>query len=145
MNVYISSSWKRRVEVRELAEALRRAGHTVYDFTDPTCRNSPEIPPERFPDQFDPARHTYAAYIQRVPEWRQAVECNRSALDRCDVVVLLLPCGLDAHSDWAYAVGRGKRSCVVGSPPAGERTPSHLWADAILSDASQVASWLVSE
>ena len=142
MNVYLSSSWKNRVQVRFLADELRKHGHEVYDFTDPACRKMPEIPPERFPVQWDPEIGSYGDYLTGVPEWRQAVECNRAALDRCDVIVLLLPCGADAHSDWAYGVGRGKRSCVVGCPPKGERTPTHLWADTILDDAREVLGWI---
>lgn len=142
MNVYISSSWKQRERVRSLAIMLRSAGHTVYDFTDPACRNTPEIPPEAFPAQFDPSQHVYAQYITAQPEWRAAVECNRAALDRCDMVVLLLPCGNDAHADWAYAVGRGKRSVVVGHPNAGDRTPTHMWADAMFEYAVDAVAWL---
>jgi hypothetical protein len=142
LNVYIASSWKNRDRVRALAVDLRRHGLIVYDFTDPACRAGvPEIPPEAFPEAFDPQRHRYAAYLER-PEWRSAVQCNRAALDRCDVVVLLLPCGADSHADWAYAVGKGKRSAVVHHPPAGERTPTHLWADAILEHDLQVLPWL---
>lgn len=143
MNVYISSSWKNRERVRALAIALREAGHEVYDFTDPACRNAPEIPPEAFPEQFDPERHVYAEYLD-VQHWRNAVAGNRLALDRCDAVALLLPCGNDAHADWAYAVGRGKRSCVVGAPRAGERTPSHWWADTFLADDGDVLGWLAT-
>lgn len=142
MNIYISSSWKNRQRVREVAVALREYGHEVYDFTDPACRKTPEIPPERFPVQWDPEIGSYAEYITSVPEWRQAVECNRAALDRCDAVVLLLPCGADAHADWAYAVGRGKRSCVVGAPKAGDRTPTHMWADTILDYDDEITGWL---
>ena len=134
MNIYISSSWKNRERVRKLADALRDCGHVVYDFTDPKCRKAPEIPPEMFPEQFDPAKHLYAEYIHSVPHWRAAVEGNQEALQACDAVVLLLPCGNDAHADWAYAVGLGKKTIVVGSPKAGDRTPTHLWADAIVQD-----------
>lgn len=142
MNVYISSSWKNRERVRAVAVALRGWDCEVYDFTDPACRKAPEIPPERFPDQFDPQRHVYSDYIQAVPEWRQAVEGNRAALDRCDVCILLLPCGNDAHADWAYAVGRGKLTAVVGAPRSGERTPTHMWADAFLAEDADVMEWV---
>ena len=128
--IYISSSWKNRDRVRSFANALRALNIPVYDFTDPTCRDTPEIPPERFPEAFDPAKHKYEAYLRSIPEWKAAVECNRRALDACSAVVLLLPCGPDAHADWAYAVGRGKFTLVVGSPKAGDRTPTHLWANA---------------
>ena len=138
MNVYISSSWKNRDRVRQLAIRLRAEGHEVYDFTDPACRKSPEIPPENFPVQFDPQIHDYVSYIQSVPEWQLAVNCNREALNRCDAVVLLLPCGNDAHADWAYAVGRGKMTIVAGQERPGQRTPSHLWADLIVNTDEEV-------
>jgi len=60
-------------------------------------------------------------------------------------VLLLLPCGLDAHSDWALGVGLGKRSAVIGAPPAGERVPSHLWADARLVSDEDVLDWLAAD
>jgi len=142
-DVYISSSWKNRDRVRALAVRLRERGTRVYDFTDPTCRvGVPEIPPEMFPEQFDAEKHIYREYIQSVPQWRAAVNCNRRAIDRCWVVVLLLPCGLDAHADWAYGVGRGKRSVVVGSPKSGERVPTHMWSDAFLDKDEDVDGWL---
>lgn len=139
MKVYISSSWKNRKRVRTLADTLRAKGLEPFDFTDPRYRSEPDIPPERFPEPFDPQVHNYREYLNR-PEWRAAVEGNRHALDNCDVCVLLLPCGADAHSDWAYAVGRGKRSIVVGTQRAGERTPTHWWADTITeSDEATIA------
>jgi len=141
-NVYISSSWKNRENVRELATQLTEAGYDVYDFTNPACRKSPEIPPEKFPEQFDPAKHRYKDYISSVPAWREAVEGNREALDNCDAVVLLLPCGLDAHADAFYALGKDKYLIVCGQPRAGDRTPTHLWADKIVSDFASVLSIL---
>lgn len=144
MRVYLSSSWKNRERVRAMAQVLRAFGHEVYDFTDPACRGAPEIPPERFPDQFDPARHVYREYIQSEPHWRAAVVGNRQALGRCDAVILMLPAGNDAHADWALACGMGKISAVVGQPRAGERTPSHLWADAIMDRDEDAVPWLAS-
>lgn len=142
MNIYISSSWKNREQVRELATKLRARNCDVYDFTDPMCRRTPEIPPEKYPELFDPLKEPYAEYLDRVPEWKAAVLENKRALDRCDLCVLLLPCGNDSHADWAYAVGRGKRSVVVGNPKAGERCTTHLWADAILRNTDTLLSWL---
>lgn len=138
--IYISSSWKNRVKVRELADLLRSAEFKAYDFTDPNCRTSPEIPPEKFPEQFDPESHVYSSYLDQ-PEWRRAVEENRKALDRCTGVILLLPCGIDATADWAYAVGRGKLSIVLGHPRAGERSPVHLWADAFVQTPEEAVEW----
>lgn len=145
MNVYISSSWKNRARVRVLAVLLREAGHEVYDFTDPSCRKTPELPPEKFPEQFDPLKHNYEQYLRANPSWGATVMENQEAIQRCDAVVLLLPCGNDAHADWAYGVGLGRRSAVVGAPKAGERTPTHLWATAMLNNDADVCEWLAYE
>lgn len=142
MRIYISSSWKNRDRVRSLAGRLRAAGLYVYDFTDPACRKTEEIPPEKFPDQFDPEKRVYARYLNR-PEWRRAVWENRTQLNLCDICLLLLPCGIDATADWAYAVGRNRLSIIVGHPPAGERSPVHLWADGMVETDDEVLDWIV--
>lgn len=145
-DVYLSSSWKNRDRVRALAIRIEaEAGLRVFDFTNPACRNVPEIPPERFPVQFDSSKHKYMHYIQAVPEWRAAVQFNRQVIERCRVAVLMLPCGNDAHADWAYAVGRGLRTAVVGSPKDGDRTPSHMWCDAFCGEDEGVLRWLADE
>lgn len=127
MKVYISSSWKQRERVRQLARMLRDRNIDVYDFTDPGCRSTPEIPPEKFPEPFDSHTHYYPEYLER-PEWRAAVEENLKTIRGCDALVLLLPCGADAHADYGVAVGLGKPTIVVGHPADGERSPTHLWS-----------------
>lgn len=141
MKVYISASWKLRGEVRNLASTLRDGAHEVYDFTDPNCRNTPEIPPEMFAEQFFPDHHIYSEYLNK-PEWKAAVIENRKALEWCDVVILLLPCGIDATADWAYALGLGKKSVIVGHPTAGERSPTHLWADKMVSSVAEAVEFI---
>ena len=142
MNIYISSSWKNRDQVRRIAVELRKCGgHEVYDFTDPGCRTVPEIPPEKFPELFDPEKHLYSEYIM-IPEYIDAVNCNRKAITRADLIILLLPCGNDSHADWALGVGMGKKSVVLGHPVKGERTPVHNWADAILDTEEEMFKYI---
>lgn len=130
--IYISASWKRREEVRSLAESLRKMGHDVYDFTDPECHKS-VCPPEKFPEPFDPEKHLYHEYLGR-SEWYMAVKENYEAISECDWVILLLPCGIDSTADWAAGVGMGKKTVVVGHPNKGERSPVHLWANYMAKD-----------
>lgn len=141
MKIYISASWKNRANVRLLATVLRKANHEVYDFTDPLYRNMPEIPPESFPELFNPATHNYKDYLNR-PEWKNAVSENRQAIEWADLIILLLPCGIDSTADWALGVGLGKMSVIVGCPVAGERCPTHLWADAMLDNMSEILPWI---
>jgi len=137
VKIYISSSWKNRKTVRALASQLKDAGHSVFDFTDQKNRIAKICPPEKFPEQFNPEKHSYREYLDR-PEWRSVVNENQYAVECCDLVVLLLPCGIDATADWAYGVGCGKRSIIVGSPVAGERSPVHLWADHMVDTIDEV-------
>jgi len=134
-NIYISSSWKQRENVRMLAGILRSFGHSVYDFTDPGCRKHSEIiPPEKYPKLFDPEIHIYYDYLTESDSWQRTILENRSAIKEADIVILLLPCGIDAHVDWAYGVGLGKATLIVGQPPKGERSPVHLWANDFFKD-----------
>jgi len=54
---------------------------------------------------------------------------NYQAIAWAELIILLLPCGLDATADWALGVGMGKQSIIVGNPGAGVCCPTHLWAD----------------
>jgi len=145
MKIYISSSWKNRDKVREIATRLRKDGHKVYDFTDPNCRKVPEYPPERQQVPFDPAIHkSHAEYMRndRANYMYASVMNNQEALRWCDLVILLLPCGNDSHADWAYGVGLGKASVVVGQPRAGEQSYTQLWADKILDNPDDVYNYI---
>lgn len=144
MNIYISSSWKNRDRVRALAIYLRNLGNEVYDFTDPNCRKTPEIPPEKYPDEFDPELHLYSEYINK-PEWKQAVMENKKAIEKADFIILLLPCGSDSHADWALGVGMDKWSVVVGQPRKGERSPVHHWANKIFDNETDFINWFKEE
>lgn len=143
MKIYISSSWKNRVDVRHLANTLRFHGHEVFDFTDPSRRKTHETPPEMFPEQFDPSFHIYRNYINR-QEWKDVVTENREAIAWSDLIILLLPSGIDATADWALGIGMGKRSVIVGQPRKGERSEVHLWADAILDNLDDLIPWIES-
>jgi hypothetical protein len=141
VKVYISASWKKREEVRTLANKLRKLGHEVFDFTDHKRRNAPEIPPEKFPEQFNPEKHNYHDYLDW-PEFRFAMRENYQAIAWSDLIILLLPCGQDATADWALGVGMGKRSIIVGNPGAGVRCPTHLWADVFSESIDDVVQRL---
>lgn len=141
-DIFIASSWKQRKRVRKLAEGLRELDFSVYDFTDPACRETQELPPERYKNYlYDPKKHLdYWEYLSLLPEWRDAVEENRRHLDECETLILLLPCGRDATADWAYAVGRGKRTCIVGHPLKSEQDLVHLWANFGFKDEKEFFS-----
>lgn len=130
-----------RKTVRELSETLRRHGHEVFDFTDPNNRITPEAPPEQFPEKFNPEQHNYREFLNK-QIWRDVVNENREAIKAADLVIMLLPCGIDATADWALGVGLNKRTVIVGHPPAGTSSEVHLWADAMLDTVDDISPWI---
>lgn len=141
MQIYLSASWKQRDKVRSLAVQLREFGHGVYDFTEASEQRGPVYPPETFPEQFDPSQHVYSEYLSR-PEWVHTVYKNRQAVMEADVVILLLPCGVDSTADWALGIGLGKPTLIVGEPNPGERSPVHLWATNMVRTTAEILPWL---
>lgn len=139
--VFIASSWKNREHVRSLANLCRKNGFDVYDFTDPSCRVCEEIPPEKCTETFDPDVHKYSDFINQ-PKFLAAVYENRQMLKVCSVVILILPCGIDATADWAYALGQGATSVIIGNPKKGEFSPTHAWANAIVETDEEAIKYL---
>lgn len=84
--------------------ALRELGHEVYDFKDPksafSWKQLPEMtPPVTMAQLKDGLDH---------PLSKKGFENDANALDWCDVLVLLLPCGNSAHLEAGYVIGKGK-------------------------------------
>ena len=107
MRIYVASSW-RNVWFPEVVEALRGAGHDVYDFRNPTDGGTGfrwsdvdegwlEWTPQQYRDNLE---HPLAE--------RQFANDIR-AMEECDVCVLLLPCGRSAHTEAGWFAGNGKK------------------------------------
>ena len=106
--IYVASSWRNPIQPG-IVEVLRRAGHEVYDFRNPSPGNKgfawSEVNPRWLqwtPEQF--VEDLYAGH----PSVTRGFKCDKDALDWCDTCVCVLPCGRSAHLEAGYAVGRGK-------------------------------------
>lgn len=111
MNIYIASSW-RNAEQPNTVKMLREMGHVVYDFRNPK-------PGER--------GFSWAAIDENweswsVLEWKDALKHHIAelgyyndfaAMNRCDVMVLVLPSGRSAHLELGWAVGVGKHTAIL--------------------------------
>ena len=115
MKIYVASSW-RNEHYPEVVQAIRSAGHQVYDF-----RNPKEHVQERdqgfhwkdidsdwkswSPDQFIEAlTHPLA---------KAGYKSDQDALDAADATVLVMPCGRSAHLELGYAAGQGKPTIIL--------------------------------
>lgn len=109
----MASSWRNEF-YPEVVEALRRAGHEVYDFRNPpsgdegfkwscVAENYMEWSPQEYREQLE---H---------PKAVRQFDNDIKAMEACDTCVLVLPCGRSAHTEAGWFAGRG-RTVVVYIP-----------------------------
>ena len=113
MKVFVSSSW-RNASQPAVVQALRAAGHDVYDFRDPAGDSSQagfswtEVDVKA--DDWTAAKLRDALTHPRVEE---AFSFDRNALRDCDALVMLQPCGRSAALELGWAAGAGKPTIVL--------------------------------
>jgi hypothetical protein len=111
LRIYVASSWRNDIQPF-VVEALRKAGHEVYDFKNPAPGNTGfkwgEIDtgwttwrPETFRDALS---HPIA---------KQGFGYDMAALADSEACVLVLPCGKSAHLEAGYAIGAGKPTIIL--------------------------------
>lgn len=137
MKIYVASSW-RNTRQPEVVDALRFAGHDVYDFRNPApgdhgfswhqCSDKPFVGDAReFRDE------TLAHPIARA-----AFAKDMDALCSADATVLVLPCGRSAHLELGYAVGQEQRTIVLLDDPLSERELMYLMCSKICLSLEEV-------
>lgn len=105
--IYVASSWRNEFYPK-VVDALRAAGHDVYDFRNPPSGD----------DGFKWA-NVDPNYMDWTPtEYRDQLKCSlaecqfkndNEAMESCDTCVLVLPCGRSAHTEAGWFAGRGKK------------------------------------
>lgn len=110
-NIYVASSWRNELQP-SVVEALRAAGHEVYDFRAP----APGVSGFSW-SEIDPAWQdwTPAAYRDALqhPVAKRGYGYDIAALRACTIVVLVLPSGRSASWEFGYAMGQGKHGIVL--------------------------------
>lgn len=121
MKIYVATSWKNKLQPAVIA-ALRSLGHIVYDFRKPVPAPQEghkgfswsEISPDW--DSVDvKKRWNHQQYVIALdhPASERGFGFDMNALKDCDLCVLVLPCGKSAHLELGYAVGAGKKTCIL--------------------------------
>lgn len=109
MRIYLASSG-RNPAFSYVRDNLRRAGHTVYDWTKGAAAyswNQVGVP------------HTDACTIEEMigasgtKRLQEGLRADLKAIDVSDAFVLLLPCGADAHYEFGYASRSGKFCAIL--------------------------------
>lgn len=106
MNIYVAASW-RTPQQPVVVQALRAAGHKVYDFRKDGFSWS------QIGLSDNPSLVEYLDRLQTHPRAREGFNRDMGALEACDACVLVLPCGRSAHLEFGYAIGQRKYTVVL--------------------------------
>lgn len=109
--VYVASSWKTQLH-DPVVHNLKIAGLNVYDYRDPPDDVSfsfREVDPQW--ERWSPK--TFARKLREDARVRHAFERDRHAIEVCDILVMVMPCGRSAHLELGYASGLGKRTIIL--------------------------------
>lgn len=116
--IYVASSWRNPGQPA-IVEALRAAGHEVYDFRNPAPGQKGfawrDCGGQAAEDGPGTGAKTIPAYLEAIRSQRAAegFALDKEALEWCDTCVLVLPCGRSAHLELGYAAGQGKDTYVL--------------------------------
>jgi len=109
--IYVASSW-RNDRQPAVVEALRDAGHDVYDFRNPEPGDNGFHWSEIDPDWQSWSPERFRDCLEH-PIAQDGFAKDMTALASCEVCVLVQPCGISAHLELGWAVGAGKRTAVL--------------------------------
>lgn len=111
MKVYVASSWRNELYPL-VVEALREAGHEVYDFRNPRDGDDGFHWSEIDPNWKDWRPLEYQRALKH--EIAQAGYVSDAvALDWAEAVVLVTPCGPSAHLELGVGIGAGKFTAIL--------------------------------
>lgn len=107
MKIYVASSWRNKW-FPSVVEALRRAGHDVYDFRNPPDGGNGFRWSDVGADWMDWTPQEYRQQLSH-PLAEHLFANDIRAMEGCESCVLLLPCGRSAHTEAGWFAGRGKK------------------------------------
>ena len=108
--IYVASSWRNKY-YSEVVEALRAAGHEVYDFRNPPHGGAGFHWTDIDENAPNWTFEEYAGGLQH-PLAEKQFQADINALYWADICVLVLPCGRSAHTEAGFMAGKGKRVVV---------------------------------
>lgn len=109
--IYVASSW-RNIHQAQVVEALRSAGHQVYDFKNPRPDNKGFAWSDIDPNWEGWTPERYRELLDH-PIAKDGFASDFNAMKWADTFLLVLPCGRSAHLELGWACGQGKQTMVL--------------------------------
>lgn len=142
--VYVASSW-RNGHQPDVVQALRFAGHCVYDFRNPTPEESGFSWSEIDRDWLNWSPEEFARELANNPLAAHHFGLDKAGLDWCDTCVLVLPCGRSAHLEAGYAIGQGKDTYFLLHPDKFEPELMYKLGAGCSTSLEEIAGWMDSQ
>lgn len=144
MKVYLASSWKNKVVVRNLARILRSIDIHCDDFTDPYQGRFVFSWSEITEDEMKLNAKNFLEDERAQKAFKEDV----SRIDWADVLILILPCGNSAHMELGYAAGKGDKEIIVFAPGGfkpGEWDVMYGFAQFMTDNPSELIDYLLEK
>lgn len=137
--IYVASSWRNDYQA-EVVQALRAAGHEVYDFKNPSDNGGTGFHwSDIDPDWETWTPEEFAANLNH-PIAVEGFDRDFKAMEWCNVMLLVMPCGRSAHLELGWGCGDGKQTAILlsdGEPELMYRTAKNLFVN-----LSEVIVWV---
>lgn len=138
LKIYLATSWKNKY-YEDLLVELRGKGHEVYDFRhegfswDVIDTNWRHWTPQQYVDALEFDQHVEDGF-QR----------DLNAIHWCNLLIMLMPCGLSAGLELGYAAALGKMTAVMVMPEFSADLMIKV-AGEIFFDKKHLMDWVTKE
>jgi len=120
MKIYIASSWKNANRVMGLITVLRNLGYVVYDFTHHSFNWAElDIPDAKEEARIDGRDKLATSEWLNHPKVCTHYRQDLAALNACDALIAIFPCGNSTHIEAGFVAGRGKEIYALSDEPLG--------------------------
>jgi hypothetical protein len=141
--VYVASSWRNNMQTA-VVHAIRAAGFPVYDFKDETIGFHWSDVNPTYKAKLEGGELDFQeleAMLDHPAAWAGFAR-DFTAMQQCDTMVMVLPCGRSAHLELGWAVGAGKRTCILNMEETPEPDLMVKMADYRCDSIMDVLAWL---
>jgi len=128
--IYVASSWRNEIQP-EVVQALRNAGHEVYDFRNPKEGDNGFHWSEIDPDWQGWTPEKYRDCLNH-PVAESDFKSDFDAMEWADVFVGVQPFGRSASLEMGWAAGNGKTTILLlenGEPELMVKMLDHIFCD----------------
>jgi len=139
--IYVASSWRNDFQP-QVVEALRDAGHAVYDFKNPPHGLGGFAWSELDPNWESWTPDEFILQIETNPIAAGGYLSDLRSMMWADTCVLVMPCGRSAHLELGWMAGAGKRTVILLSEGE-EPELMYLLADDIVTSVDELVETLM--